>query len=92
MKLRTQKSRIIFKQETFVDYKDRENVFWDGWARISMKVVKSFVELTCQFYFVKRITGRILSALKLEKRYGLHSKIAPLNIGRANDKLVLIKG
>ena len=28
MKFRTQKSRIIFQQEKFVDYKDRENVFW----------------------------------------------------------------
>ena len=26
----------------------------------------------------------------LRKRYGLHSKIAPLNVGRANNKLVLI--
>ena len=32
--------------------------------------------------------GRILSALKFKKRYGLNSKIAPLNIGRANNKLV----
>ena len=35
--------------------------------------------------------GRILRALKLEKRYELHSKIAPLNVGRANNtELVLI--
>ena len=33
MKLRTQKSRIIFQQEKFVDYKDRENVFWAAWVR-----------------------------------------------------------
>ena len=34
MKLRTQKSRIIFQQEKFVDYKDRENVLWAPWVRI----------------------------------------------------------
>ena len=34
MKLRTQKSRIIFQQEKFVDYKDHENVLWAPWVRI----------------------------------------------------------
>ena len=30
------------------------------------------------------------SLYHLRKRYGLHSMIAPLNVGRANNKLVLI--
>ena len=39
----------------------------------------------------KRILGRLgeNKSFNLRKRYRLHSKIAPLNVGRANNKLVL---
>ena len=60
---------------------------------LSSSNVLSFVELTCQFYFVKRIMhGTQFERSKIRKRCGLNSKIAPLNMGRANNKLVFNNG
>ena len=36
--------------------------------------------------------GTHFERTKVRKRYGLNSKIAPLNVGRANNKLVFNNG
>ena len=38
----------------------------------------------------QQVLFSVVKLINLRKRYGLHSKIAPLNVGRANNKLVLI--
>ena len=40
MKLSTQKSRINFPQEKFVDKKDRENVLWAAWKNESRLILE----------------------------------------------------